>query len=981
MFPTKSFLIALLFLGSFHISQAAQFFIPNGDVAALKAAINTSNTNNAPDTIHLAPFGVYWLSTPDNTFVHGNNGLPVFIKDGSDTNDLTILGNGATLIRDSSIANLRLLYILDCKVTIYNISLRNGQAEGGHPGGAILVNGASVSLYNSLLQGNTANQAGAVYCSASSNFSATECTFTNNMATLGSGSALVNFSAVVFLTRCVVVNNTCVNTSGPAALFNYTPLNSPSQANIYLQKTIVALNKYVNATSPDNGKEFDLFGGAYTTGGNFIGAYPVVTSGVNPNTFSQGLPSSGNDYVGTEVSPIDPLLNGLGKNAWFTNSYSLKAGSLALNNGAGTTQNTNQPRIASNGLVPQSAYTGDVFTIIGTNLKNINKVQFAGVAITTGFITTDTTITMNLPVGARTGKILIWNPLNNVTLSEQEFKLRPIVTPPVPLNVTVSSTSTAAISLQWQDGIEETGYQVEYKADGDLVYSIAGTTSANAISYALNNLACNKEYTLRVMAIGRGTPSAYSAEVKITTLSLSAPVVSVSSVPACTGNSIELTAPAGFSGYLWSNGKTTRTINETTSGDYSVKVTDNLTCVSHFSLPASITFYDYPDTATTIVNGIIAAEETGAQFQWYRDNALISGEVDNTISLNESGTYKANITKNGCTATSREIPFTMNGPISFTGTAMSSSSIKLDWSNVDNSTSYEVEYKGVNDNVYNIVSTEEAGAPSYILNDLLCDTDYKVRVKAIVNGDPTPYSKEIIVKTLIIPTPLVTSSTTPPCVGDFVTLEGPEGFTSYSWTTGETSRTIHATATGDYGVKVTDKSGCESSRSEMLSLIFYHYPDTAVNMSIDGMVVSQALGADHYKWYRNNAIISGETMNSIKLNETGIYKVEISSHGCTSFSRDIAFSITGLEVQAISVVEVFPIPASNTITVNFRDHFSKAQGFISLLDLNGKVFLTLAKAENKQNFEINTASIPSGMYILQLHLNNGNTYQRIISKQ
>ena len=52
------------------VAQAATFDIPNGDVTALKAALNAPGSSNV---INLAPGGVYTLTTVDNNIM-GDNG-------------------------------------------------------------------------------------------------------------------------------------------------------------------------------------------------------------------------------------------------------------------------------------------------------------------------------------------------------------------------------------------------------------------------------------------------------------------------------------------------------------------------------------------------------------------------------------------------------------------------------------------------------------------------------------------------------------------------------------------------------------------------------------------------------------------------------------------------------------------------------------------------------------------------------------------
>ena len=88
--------IALLTLAGMLVlvkpAGAATSTIPDGDVAALKSAIEAANQNAGPDTITLAPEGTYTLTQVDNDFFVPN-GLP------SIRSEIIIEGNGAKITR------------------------------------------------------------------------------------------------------------------------------------------------------------------------------------------------------------------------------------------------------------------------------------------------------------------------------------------------------------------------------------------------------------------------------------------------------------------------------------------------------------------------------------------------------------------------------------------------------------------------------------------------------------------------------------------------------------------------------------------------------------------------------------------------------------------------------------------------------------------------------------------------------------------
>ncbi|MBX2946322.1 MAG: gliding motility-associated C-terminal domain-containing protein [Cyclobacteriaceae bacterium] len=92
--------------------------------------------------------------------------------------------------------------------------------------------------------------------------------------------------------------------------------------------------------------------------------------------------------------------------------------------------------------------------------------------------------------------------------------------------------------------------------------------------------------TTYYVAIINGTCESVRTAIPVTlsfsaqpTISTSFPV-NGSQVTLCAGSSISLSAPTGFTGYAWSNGATTPTITVSTSGTYTVTVTDNTGCTS-----------------------------------------------------------------------------------------------------------------------------------------------------------------------------------------------------------------------------------------------------------------------------------------------------------------------------------------------------------------------------------------------------------------
>jgi hypothetical protein len=138
-----------------------------GDTVSLLAAIGSANGSSGPDTVQLGQGCTYVLDHPNNNW-YGPNGLPEIAS------DITIEGNGATIVRSASAVPFRFFFVgadpaspqTDGYVspgpgalTLRNLTLTGGLARGGDSngggggagmGGAIF-NQGSVVIENSTL--------------------------------------------------------------------------------------------------------------------------------------------------------------------------------------------------------------------------------------------------------------------------------------------------------------------------------------------------------------------------------------------------------------------------------------------------------------------------------------------------------------------------------------------------------------------------------------------------------------------------------------------------------------------------------------------------------------------------------------------------------------------------------------------------------------------------------------------------------------
>ncbi|MGN6647812.1 MAG: choice-of-anchor Q domain-containing protein [Cytophaga sp.] len=410
--------------------SAKVFTIADGDVAALKAAITEANSNGQPDTIHLAPYGTYTLTTVEDNFT-GDMGLPMITDDGAVTNFLQIFGNGSTLTRDLSAPKFRLMYSLYGELYINDLHFTNGElSSGSNSGGALAVNGGHCHISNCTFSNNkTSFSGGAIHISVPAITIISNSTFYGNTAPFG--SAIYKFGdAEAYINSCTISGNTA---TGPTS--GGTVDNSSTTKYIYFANSIVTNNTITAA----GGAEVN--GGIVGQGGNIIGS-------ANASLVSVGNPNSSGDYVGTVAAPYDAKVNTLADNGGFTKTVSLQAGSMAINKGdvanlitldqrgyarVGVTDagafeygaTSASPVIATTGLNKTMGPIGTVLTISGANMSGITQIKFSGsAAVTSGFTNnTATSVTVTVPAGTTTGKVTVTTAAGTSAASLQTFTI------------------------------------------------------------------------------------------------------------------------------------------------------------------------------------------------------------------------------------------------------------------------------------------------------------------------------------------------------------------------------------------------------------------------------------------------------------------------------------------------------------------------------------------------------------------------------
>jgi gliding motility-associated-like protein len=139
--------------------------------------------------------------------------------------------------------------------------------------------------------------------------------------------------------------------------------------------------------------------------------------------------------------------------------------------------------------------------------------------------------------------------------------------------------------------------------------------------------------------------------------------------------------------------------------------------------------------------------------------------------------------------------------------------------------------------------------------------------------------------------PVITGNI-PFCDGDSITLDAGSGFSSYSWNTGASSQTIKVKTGGKYVVSVTGQNDCTGSDS--VQVVVNSIPQVSIS-GVTAFCVQSATrltanaDVDSLRWN------TGETTNSISVDQAQAYSVTVYDNGC---SNTASVQVTQLNLPA-----------------------------------------------------------------------------------
>jgi gliding motility-associated-like protein len=369
--------------------------------------------------------------------------------------------------------------------------------------------------------------------------------------------------------------------------------------------------------------------------------------------------------------------------------------------------------------------------------------------------------------------------------------------------------------------------------------------------------------------------------------------------------SIDLTAADGTApySYNWSNGETTEDINNLSSGNYTVTVTDANGCFTSVSAAISQPTAALNATVNSTQNASCYASFNGSIDLNVADGTApysynwSNGETTEDISNLSAGIYNVTVTDvNGCStnasATITQPSAVLNASVNSTQNAScySSANGSIDLNVTDGTAPYSYNWSN--------------GAITEDLNNLSAGT-YNVTVTD-ANGCSTNASATITQPSAAL-NATVNSTQNASCYAsangsiDLNVTDGTAPY-SYNWSNGAITEDLNNLSAGTYNVTVTDANGCSTNASATIT-----QPSAALNATVNStqnascyasangsidLNVTDGTAPYSYNW--SNGAITEDINNLL----AGTYNVTVTdANGCsTNASAIITQPLASLSV-------------------------------------------------------------------------------------
>jgi hypothetical protein len=504
-------------------------------------------------------------------------------------------------------------------------------------------------------------------------------------------------------------------------------------------------------------------------------------------------------------------------------------------------------------------------------------------------------------------------------------------------SVTLNANTGTGLSYQWKNnGINVFGTNPSYSAlsSGNYTVQVSNASGCSAISNP------------------------------ITVIVNPLPVASLSnsgSLTFCQGGSVILNAniDSGLT-YQWKkngviiSGITTSSYLATTSGSYTVVITNSFGC-SATSSALNVTVNTLPNPVITLSGPATFCQgdtvslsidpTNNSYFQWIKNGVNLAGATNNNFVATSSGQYSVFVTNiNGCTSLSPSINILVNPLPSINLNYITPTQICQGNSFLITANSSSVNYQWYKNNV----SIAGATLSSYTANQ---QGNYYVKVTSTVNGCKN-YSNTVNLIVNPLPTLSITGDTMI-CNGQSTILTAnSNGNITWNGNQNQSAVQVQPTSTTTYTVSALSSNNCQSQ--EQITVYVGEPTDTNLFISSYGPLVFNGL------MYSSSGVFT-QTLNNI--------------YGCDSLiTLNLNIEVNGVDETDLSKIVIFPNPnRTGEFTLNNSDE--KVFDVIVVHDQFGRQVPYVLEQLSQSNYSMSIPYIP-GIYFVGIRIGEKMYYRK-----
>ncbi|MBN8790335.1 MAG: PKD domain-containing protein, partial [Terrimonas sp.] len=428
----------------------------------------------------------------------------------------------------------------------------------------------------------------------------------------------------------------------------------------------------------------------------------------------------------------------------------------------------------------------------------------------------------------------------------------------------------------------------------------------------------------------------------------------------CSGSSLVLDAGNPGLTYAWSTGETSQTISVNTSGTYSVEVNNGL-CKAIGTIQVTVSdglnIQLGNDTTICPLNSVTldAGNYPGATYLW-SSNAGNKTSQTVTVSPDDPITiYTVTVTRGTCTGTGTKTVYVSSAlPVNLgNDTAIcAGSNITLDAGHPG------ATYLWNNGTAFQTNTVYEAGTYKVTVNYMGCSGEDSINLALIAAPVPVDLGDDINI-----------------CFGNSLVLDAGEyADATYSWSTGETTRTITVSSSNTYSVTVAN--GCGSPVTDAINVTMGNLPSPVITQSGLELICTQA---DTYQWYKDGILIPGATNQRYKAKGYGVYSVVVTNTAlaCSGKSADYWFVPAGEFYLGDIRLKITPNPSAGQTKLVVSKLPPKPIK-MTVYDRIGRRLIT-REISNAVN-DINMTGYAKGLYFVECVLDNNRVILPLVTQ-